>query len=168
MSRPILNLDEVELKSLREVLPGAPEGFGGRAGTISMRVGARKLGYNLTVLAPGEKAFPRHNHHVNEEMFLVLDGTGSVRIGDATHALRAGDVIACPPGGPEGAHQIVNTGERELRYLSVSTMQYPEVVDYPDSGKTGVRYEVADKDGKPAFTRFLVRSGESLAYWDGE
>jgi uncharacterized cupin superfamily protein len=40
--------------------------------------------------------------------FFVL-GLGEVRIGSETLITR-GDFVACPPGGPETAHQIINTG----------------------------------------------------------
>ena len=78
-------------------------------------------------------------------------------------------MIACPPGGPETAHQIRNTSDSaELKYLAISTRLSPEVVDYPDSNKTGIYGEFAGPDGKPQFTRFLARTGASLDYWEGE
>ena len=49
-------------------------------------------------------------------MFFVLHGSGEVRIGEARYPIRAGDIIACPAGGKETAHQIINTGNEELRY----------------------------------------------------
>ena len=103
-------------------------------------------------------------------MFFILEGEGEVRIGDERHPIKRGDVIACPPGGPETAHQIVNTSDRdELRFLAVSTRLSPEIVDYPDSGKTGIYAELPPgPDGKPRASRFLARSGQSLDYWEGE
>ena len=62
---------------------------------------------------------PFHSHRVNEEMFYVVAGEGEVRLGTERFPIRAGDVIACPPGGPETAHQIINTSNAELRYLAV-------------------------------------------------
>ena len=35
--------------------------------------------------------------------------------------------MACPAGGPESAHQIINCGDEELRYLAVSTQRAPEI-----------------------------------------
>ena len=154
VERPILNLADVPIEAHPRPAPGP----------LGERIGAQKLGYNLTVVPPGRRAFPHHNHRVNEEMFLVLDGHGELRMGDTTHAIRAGDVIACPAGGREAAHQIINTGDGELRYLAVSTMQYPEICDYPDSGKFGVTmHPRAD-----APFRHLDREGTGLDYWDGE
>ncbi len=166
---PILNLDAVEFVDYERRSPGAdPERYGSRRGAVGPRIGATQLGYNVTVIAPGKRAFPAHHHAVNEEMFFILEGQGEVRIGDAVHPLRAGDFIACPAGASDTAHQIRNTGTADLKYIAVSTMRYPEVVGYPDSGKFGVR---ADLPG-PAGTRenfvYIGRAGESHDYWEGE
>lgn len=40
--------------------------------------------------------------------------------------VRAGDVIFIPAG-PEYPHQIINTSEAPLKYLSISTMEAPEI-----------------------------------------
>ena len=64
---------------------------------------------------------PAAVHEKEAEMFYVIEGTGEVRIGNETFPIRAGDIIACPTGGQDTAHQIVNTGKTELRYLAVST-----------------------------------------------
>lgn len=172
MSRPILNIADVELQPRPAAF--APTGaaatrYDARVGAIGARLGAQKLGYNLTAVPPGKRAFPFHNHRVNEEMFFVLQGTGEVRIGADTYPIRAGDVIACPPGGPDRAHQIVNTGAEELRYLAVSTKLTPEIAEYPDSGKFGVLAEFpAGPDGKPQQFRFVGRPGGGIDYWEGE
>jgi uncharacterized cupin superfamily protein len=166
--RPILNIADVDPQPLPMQAPGAlADKYESKMGPIGARIGARKLGYNLTIVPPGKRAFPRHNHHVNEEMFFVLVGSGEVRIGERTFAIKQGDVVACPPGGPESAHQIVNTGASEMRYLAVSTKLSPEIAEYPDSGKFGVLGELAT-DGAPRMVRYLGRLGDSLEYWDGE
>jgi len=118
---------------------------------------------------PGKRAFPFHNHRINEEMFFVIEGTGDIRIGQATYPIRAGDVIACPPGGKETAHQIVNTGTTELRYLAISTKVSPEIAEYPDTGKFGVLAEFsAGADGKPQMFRYIGRESLAVGYWEGE
>jgi uncharacterized cupin superfamily protein len=162
MPKPIINLADVELQPRPTQF--APTGtaaqrFEARVGQIAPKIGAKKLGYNLTAVPPGKRAYPFHNHRSNEEMFYILEGRGEVRIGADTFPIRAGDFIACPPGGPELAHQIVNTGTGELKYLAVSTMQYPEVCEYPDSGKIGV---LADS------IRYVNRADSQVGYWEGE
>jgi uncharacterized cupin superfamily protein len=172
MTPRILNLDEVELQprppQFAATGPAAAV-FDARMGQIGSRIGAQKLGYNLTAVPPGMRAFPQHNHRVNEEMFFVLEGAGEVRIGSERFPIRGGDFIACPPGGPETAHQIVNTGDGELRYLAVSTKQFPEICDYPDSGKFGVLAEFPPgPDGRPQVFRHVGRADLAVGYWEGE
>jgi uncharacterized cupin superfamily protein len=163
--KPIFNLDDAEFSPHPRPAPGAlSDKFQSSHCRISGRVGARQLGYNLTAVPPGKRAFPFHSHRVNEEMFLVLSGRGELRLGDAVHPLRAGDVVACPAGGPETAHQIINTGDVELRYFAVSTERYPEICDYPDSGKFGAYVDMGSD--KPF--RHLAREDQGLDYWDGE
>ena len=102
-------------------------------------------------------------------MFFCLFVQAPLRLGGARHPLRAGDVIACPPGGPETAHQIVNTSDRELKVLAVSTKLTPEVCDYPNSGKFAIRAEYPPgADGKPQGFQYVGRAGGTLDYWDGE
>jgi uncharacterized cupin superfamily protein len=151
MSKPIVNIADVVLAPPQMAMPGRlNERFGARMGQIGATLGAQKLGYNLTAIEPGKRAFPFH------------------RIGNETHPIRAGDVIACPPGGQETAHQICNTGTKEMRVLAVSTKQYPEICDYPDSGKFGILSMSPGADGKQEVFRHLARPGSSLDYWDGE
>jgi uncharacterized cupin superfamily protein len=171
LNRPVINLDEVvieERPAFNQPRGAAVERFGSRTGAIGARIGARLLGYNLTVVPPGRRAFPLHNHHANEEMFFILQGTGELRIGSERYSLRAGDFIAHPPGGPQSAHQIINTGEEELRYLAVSTMITPELVEYPDSGKIGALSRQPAADGSLRVVRQIGRPEASLDYWDGE
>jgi uncharacterized cupin superfamily protein len=162
--RPIVNIAELEYRRW-----GNGDRFDARVGAIGGRLGAQRLGYNVTVLAPGKRAFPMHSHRVNEEMFLVLEGEGEIRIGESRHAIRGGDVIACPPGGVETAHQIVNTSNAELKFLAVSTRLSPDIVEYPDSDKFGVLAEFPPgADGQPTLFRFVSRVGANLDYWEGE
>ena len=172
MIKPIINMADVELEPRPAAhAPSGPasERFAARTGYIGPRIGAQKLGYNITAVPPGKRAFPFHNHRANEEMFFVLQGTGEVRIGESIYPIRSGDVIACPAGGRETAHQIINTGADELRYLAVSTKLYPEIAEYPDSQKFGVLAELpAGSDGKPRRFIYIGREADSLNYWDGE
>ncbi|GLQ96099.1 cupin domain-containing protein [Dyella mobilis] len=168
----IVNVADIELQPFP---PGmgptgeTAERYEARMGRISVQLGAQQLGYNVTAVPPGKRAFPFHNHRVNEEMFFVLEGSGEVRIGNEKHPIRQGDIIACPPGGPENAHQIINTGSGELRYLAVSSKLSPEICEYPDTHKYGILGEFGpDAEGKPQVIRILTRQGDNVDYWEGE
>ncbi len=172
MAKPVINISEVGLQPRPTAMAAtgaAAEKYDARMGMIGPRIGAQKLGYNLTAVAPGKRAFPFHNHRVNEEMFFILEGSGEVRIGEKIHPIKEGDFIACPPGGKEAAHQIINTGSVELKYLAVSTKQSPEIAEYPDSGKFGILAEYPPgPDGKPQGLRFVGRENIGVNYWEGE
>lgn len=172
MPKPIINIADVALEPWPPgaALSGAgAERYEAKMGFIAPRIGAQKLGYNITAVPPGKSAFPFHNHHANEEMFFVLHGSGEIRIGEEVYPINVGDVVACPPGGKERAHKITNTGSDELRYLAVSTKLSPEVVDYPDSGKFGVLSELSPSaDGNTQRFVFVSRESQCLDYWDGE
>ncbi|MHA6204149.1 cupin domain-containing protein [Dyella soli] len=172
MPHPIINIADVELApypSGNSPKGPAAERFDARMGRFSAQLGATKLGYNITAVPPGKRAFPFHCHHFNEEMFFVIEGTGEVRFGKEHHPIRAGDVIACPPGGPERAHQIINTGTVELRYLAVSTKETPEICEYPDTGKYAVMAEFPPgEDGSPQGFRIVSKPDMSVGYWDEE
>ena len=47
-------------------------------------------------------------------------------------------MVACPVG-QRGGHRIDNRTDEPTRFLVVSTMNAPEVNDYPESGKTWIR-----------------------------
>ena len=171
MDRPIINLDELELVRWTTRFSHSqppPQGYGADVADIGRRIGARKLGYNLTVLDPGMAAYPAHAHKINEEMFFVLEGEGEVRIGDARHPVRAGDFIAHPPGGAETAHQLRNTGAGPLKVLSVSTFEPVDVIEYPDSDKTAFGVLSTGPDGKPQLKRGITLNSGQPGYWDGE
>lgn len=173
MNPPILNLADVELQPRPpEYQPPGPiaERIEARLGRIGGLLGLHKLGCGLVVVAPGKQAFPFHSHRHNDELFVVLAGQGELRYGASRCALREGDVIGCPAGGPETAHAITNTGPTELRYLAISSQDLPEICDYPDSGKFGIFDAPApgvSAAAAPAF-HFISRAGQHLDYWDGE
>lgn len=174
MKRPIINLAKVELNGWGHgtsvpTMGEASEKFQAQLGAISGPLGAKLLGYGLVVVRPGKAAFPFHNHVANEEMFFVLEGAGEIRIGDQRYPIEKGDVIACPPGGTETAHQIINTGESDLHYLGVSTRLSPEIVQCPDTKRVAFAAILGpDASGQPRALRQIVRDGESMQYWDEE
>jgi uncharacterized cupin superfamily protein len=125
---------------------------------LSDGTAASKLGAAVDIVPPGKRSCPYHYHLAQEELFIVLEGSGSLRVAGEMLPVRAGDVIFIPPG-PEYPHQLVNSSDAPLKYLSISTQEYPELCVYPDSGKTG-----AFAKGH----RLMQRAAANLDYWDGE
>lgn len=116
MTKPTINLDEVEFDDIEE-----NGRYTSRRASFSDGIGARQLGYNLTELPSGKVQGPFHSHRGEEEMFLILEGEGKLRFGTERYPLRALDVIACPTGGAEVARQIINTCTTTMRYISLSS-----------------------------------------------
>ena len=124
---------------------------------------ARKLGASIDVLAPGKRGCPYHLHHAQEEMFIIVEGNGTLRVAGEMLPLKVGDVVFIPAG-PEYPHQILNTSDAPLKYMSISTMEVPEICEYPDSGK----YLAEGSLDKSKPFDLIGRKGPSLEYWDGE
>jgi len=55
-----------------------------------------------------------HYHPRTEEIYYILAGHGSMRIGEELREVGPGDAIAIPPG---AIHQIENTGSVVLKFL---------------------------------------------------
>ena len=97
-------------------------------------------------------------------MFFILEGEGELRFGENRYPIRMHDVIACPTGGAEVAHQIINTGSTTMRYLALSTIVDIEVCEYPDSQKILV---ASGKRGERGL-RKLFLAENTADYYDRE
>jgi uncharacterized cupin superfamily protein len=150
----VVNIDELILEHFAK-----GDKFECNAVRIGPRVGAKDLGYSYDVVPPGKRSCPFHSHRAEEEMFFIVRGEGTLRYGEETRKIRAGDVICCPTGGPDTAHQIVNDSQADLAYLSISTMMAAEVCEYPDSKKVAAY-------GKGL--RHMTRSDAHIDYWTDE
>ena len=155
----IRNFNDVPLKhDTREPLY---DSVGARLG---VGTAALKLGASIDIVAPGKRSCPYHFHYAQEEMFVVLEGTGTLRVAGEMLPIRAGDVIFIPPG-PDYPHHILNTSDAPLKYLSIGTKDSPEIVEYPDSGKY---LATATRHGDPFGFDHIHREKDDLDYWDGE
>jgi uncharacterized cupin superfamily protein len=129
-----------------------------RALSFTEGLAARQLGVAVDIVPPGKRSCPYHLHHAQEEMFIVLEGSGTLRVAGEMLPITRGDIITIPAG-REYPHHILNTSDAPLKYLSISTRQAPEICEYPDSDKVN-----AYSNG-----RILIqRKSNMLDYWDGE
>jgi uncharacterized cupin superfamily protein len=117
-------------------------------------LGSRASGLALLVIAPGCLAYPPHCHSAEEELYVVLEGTGTLLLGDEEHPVRAGSVICRPPG--TGVAHALRAGEAPLTALVYGTRDPNDIAYYPRSGKVSLR-------GVNAI--FHVTR---VDYWDGE
>jgi uncharacterized cupin superfamily protein len=154
----VVNIDQLGLEHFER-----GEKFACDAVRVGPLVGAKDLGYSYDVVPPGKRSCPFHSHRAEEEMFFIVRGRGTLRYGNETRAIRAGDFICCPTGGPDTAHQIINDSDAELAYISLSTLMPAEVCEYPDSGKVGSFGGSGD-----ARLRHLTEISARVDYWKGE
>lgn len=145
----------------------AEPGFTWKRMRLAERLGGEKLGASVYELPPGERSFPYHVHHANEELLIVLDGEVTVRREGGEDVLRPGDA-ALFPAGREGAHQAINRSERPVRFLVVSTMVHPEVLEYPDSGKVGLMTGAPPGKGDEGGTKEFLRRDAQMGYLEDE
>ena len=122
--KPVINVNDVPLTDR-----GNGKSFAVKWGRVGPVIGLNALGCAVHVVPPGKKAFPFHRHHVMDELFFIVSGEGQYRWGEDVLPVKVGDLVAAPAG--TKAHQLINTGNVELRYLGISSVAATEVVDYP-------------------------------------
>jgi uncharacterized cupin superfamily protein len=121
---------------------------------LGTAAGSVMSGLNHLTVAPGARSCPFHCHGAEEEIFVILSGAGTLRLGEEQHAVEAGHVVARPPA-TRVAHQFI-AGNDGLTLLAWGTRDPNDIVWYPDSKKVNLR-------GIGIKARV-----EPLDYWDGE
>ncbi|MEA2720805.1 MAG: hypothetical protein QOJ39_2669 [Candidatus Eremiobacteraeota bacterium] len=125
-----VNLDELQYGQFT----GDPAPFTASAAEIGWLLGADKLAYAAGRLRRGEHYCPYHWHTREEELFVVISGTPTLRTPRGTFALRAGDVIAFPTTAG-GAHRLWNDADEDAVVLMIANSDSGDLCYYPDSRK---------------------------------
>ncbi len=112
--------------------------------------GAKRSGLNWLALPPGREGAPPHCHSAEEEVFVILDGSGVLELwgpprpGEAPptepteiHEVRRGHVIARPPG-TRMSHSFRSQSE-QMTYLAYGTRETQDICYYPRSNKVFFR-----------------------------
>lgn len=127
--------------------------------------GAVKSGLNVVTIAPGKLPVPAHCHGGDEEIFVILEGEGTLELvpgprardrghEEEHHAVRAGHVIA-RPAGTQIAHAF-RGGDAGMKVLMYGWRDRNDITYYPRSNKMAFR------------GIGLIARLEPLDYWDGE
>lgn len=127
---------------------------------VGARIGAELIGGSMYEVEAGQKLWPYHTHHGNEEWLLVVRGRPTLRTPEGEQELREGDVV-CFLRGKAGAHQVRNDTDASIRVLMLSTLLAPDIVEYLDTGK------VSALDGRGE-RLFRTQLGPEVEYWEGE
>ncbi|MEA2315359.1 MAG: hypothetical protein QOI03_2051 [Solirubrobacteraceae bacterium] len=124
-------------------LADVPAVFNGIARRAGRAAGAVASGLNHVTLGPEGRGAPAHCHSQEEELFVILDGDGSLELwgrgasAPEVLALRAGDVISRPPG--SGVAHALRAGANGLTYLAYGTREPNDMCFYPESGRVSLR-----------------------------
>jgi mannose-6-phosphate isomerase-like protein (cupin superfamily) len=97
-----------------------PGHFGGALSKPLVRpetTGSRQVDYRISMYQPMAHV-ETHTHKVQEQIYHVLEGEGSMEIEGKRQVVRRHDVIFIPPG---VAHSIRNDGLTDLVFIVVTT-----------------------------------------------
>jgi uncharacterized cupin superfamily protein len=163
-ARPLAHPSPAGIVNLADVKPDY-EGEVGRWVRVAREAGAVRAGLNWGELEPGRAGAPPHCHSADEEIFVILEGGGTlelwpspVAVADGVereeHQIRAGHVICRPPS--TGIAHYFRAGDEGMTFLVYGTRNPNDVCYYPRSNKIYWR-------GVGLITRL-----ESVGYDDGE
>lgn len=100
---------------------------------LSDPAGMTRIGVNLARIPPGKESFLPHAHTTQEEWVYVLEGEGTVLIGDRELPIGPGDFLGF---GTDGTvHHLMNTGDRDLVILQGGERGEVEIAHFPTVGK---------------------------------
>jgi uncharacterized cupin superfamily protein len=117
---------------------------------------SKALYFNMRTLSPGKFSFPYHYHHNSEEVFVVIQGSMTLRTPEGQSIIKAGDVVFFETG-EKGAHQLYNHSDSDCVYFDLGTRNQFDATEYPDTGKIAFL---------PQFK--VYNKGEERGYFDNE
>jgi uncharacterized cupin superfamily protein len=118
-------------------LDDARAGRPSRARALGHAAGAVKAGLNHVTLPADSDGPPPHVHSLEEELFYVLAGSGTLRLGADEHPLTAGDIVARPPA--TGVAHSLRAGPDGLTYLVYGTREPGDTIYLPMLGQVRLR-----------------------------
>ena len=92
-------------------------------------VGSVETGLSHMTIPPGAEGYQPHCHAAEEELFVVLEGSGTVTLGDESGEVRRGSVVS-RPAGTSIPHSFL-ADDDGLAYLAYGTREPNDVVYYP-------------------------------------
>jgi uncharacterized cupin superfamily protein len=149
----IVNVSDLEATARDGATVGRRVRYPGR------EAGSSRTGIRHAEVFPGKLNAPPHRHSAEEEIFVVLEGDGDLLLwedgGVTEHPVRAGSVVARPPG--TGVAHAFRGGAEGMTLLMYGTRDPNDICFYPRSQKvyfTGLGV--------------IARLGPQLDYWEGE
>lgn len=103
--------------------------------------GLEDLYASKEVLGPGEVYNRLHSHSGSEELYIVLEGEGAIRINERLLPIKSGQCFG-KPRGYDCSSQILNTGVDRMVFLDIGTENRGEIdlCRYPEHGELLARF----------------------------
>lgn len=138
----IVNVGDVSSHERRGATVASDQRQLGRA------AGSERTGLNHVVVPPGMLNVPPHCHSAEEELFVVLEGTGTLELTPSPrqaaygaepseHEVRAGSVVSRPAG--TGIAHTFRAGPEGMRLFAYGTRDPNDICYYPRSRKISWR-----------------------------
>ena len=100
----------------------------------SKTIGVQQVVFDIREIPSGKMGVPYHFHHLNEEVFIILEGEATLRQNNKKRIVKKGDIIYFSTG-PKGAHQLYNHSQKPVKYLDMVAQVQTDIVEYPDTVK---------------------------------
>jgi uncharacterized cupin superfamily protein len=146
--RTIVSLDDVQADVVDRPRVARRRRELGRA------AGARTSSLHWVQVTPGKLAHPEQCHSLEEKIFVVLSGSGTLLLGDEEIAVGPGHVISRPAG--TGVAHTFRAGGEQLTFLAYGSLEPGDICYFPRSGKIALR-------GLGVVARL-----QAVDYWDRE
>jgi uncharacterized cupin superfamily protein len=129
----VADLDEVMLEFTSRDDAGRVVG---RTSFFDLVSGLEELYATKEMLEPGEAYNRLHSHTGSEELYLILEGEGKIRVNERLLPIKAGQCFG-KPRGYDCCTQILNTGSKRLVFLDIGTADGSEIdlCRYPEHGE---------------------------------
>lgn len=121
---------------------------------VGRGAGSQLSGLQHVTVPAGRRSSVRHCHSGDHEIFVVLEGGGTLLLGDERFDIRPGSIVDRPPG--TGVAHAFEAGDGGLVLLAYGTRDPADACWYPDSRKISWR------------GLGVIHRVEPLEYWDGE
>jgi len=115
-------------------------------------VNPQNLNFDLRLLNPGQFSAPYHFHRFAEELFMIINGSVTLRTPDGFNVISEGDLVFFEIG-ESGAHQLYNHTSEPCTYLDLRSYIGYDVCEYPDSNKIllAPSFEIFKKETKTTY-----------------
>ena len=146
--------------------------IGGQMTDVGRNIGSANIGLNIQTVPPGNFSSRRHRHLFQEEILVVMSGTGLLHHGKERLPVGPGDAVCYLAADPE-AHTFENTGTAPRIIWAFGNRLRYEICEYPDQGVAFVEgawvgnparafdRKRLDRGASPAVTRTHCRPATS-------